>query len=50
MKYQSLAIAQPESLIFGTAPHPLATRSGMVIAKHLAVADREKFLPAAYGF
>ncbi|MBN8458106.1 MAG: methanol--corrinoid methyltransferase [Verrucomicrobia bacterium] len=31
MKYQSLAIDRPESLVFGSAPHPLATRSGMVI-------------------
>jgi len=31
MKYQSLAIDKPESLIFGSAPKPLTTRSGMVI-------------------
>jgi methanol--5-hydroxybenzimidazolylcobamide Co-methyltransferase len=31
MKYQSLAIERPESLVFGHAPHPLTTRSGMVI-------------------
>jgi len=31
MKYKSLAIDTPESLVFGTAPHPLTTRSGMVI-------------------
>jgi len=31
MKYQSLAIETPESLVFGTAPKPLKTRSGMVI-------------------
>jgi len=31
MKYQSLAIEKPESLVFGSAPNPLATRSGMVI-------------------
>ena len=31
MKYKSLAIDNPESLVFGTAPYPLATRSGMVI-------------------
>lgn len=31
MKYQTLAIDKPESLVFGTAPKPLKTRSGMVI-------------------
>lgn len=31
MKYTSLAIDKPESLVFGTAPKPLTTRSGMVI-------------------
>ena len=31
MKYTSLAINDPESLVFGTAPKPLTTRSGMVI-------------------
>ncbi len=31
MKYHSLAIDNAESLVFGSAPHPLATRSGMVI-------------------
>ncbi|MEI8312638.1 MAG: methyltransferase MtaB domain-containing protein, partial [Verrucomicrobiota bacterium] len=31
MKYTSLAIDTPESLVFGTAPKPLTTRSGMVI-------------------
>jgi len=31
MKYTSLAIDKPESLIFGSAPKPLTTRSGMVI-------------------
>lgn len=31
MKYTSLAIDNPESLIFGSAPKPLTTRSGMVI-------------------
>jgi len=31
MKYNSLAIDDPLDLIFGTAPHPLTTRSGMVI-------------------
>jgi methanol--5-hydroxybenzimidazolylcobamide Co-methyltransferase len=31
MKYQKLAIDNPADLIFGAAPHPLTTRSGMVI-------------------
>ena len=31
MKYKSLTIEQPSSLVFGSAPHPLTTRSGMVI-------------------
>jgi methanol--5-hydroxybenzimidazolylcobamide Co-methyltransferase len=31
MKYQSLAIEDPAALVFGSAPRPLATRSGMVI-------------------
>lgn len=31
MKYQSLAIPTPEALVFGSAPKPLTTRSGMVI-------------------
>jgi len=31
MKYQSLTIDRPEALVFGSAPHPLTTRSGMVI-------------------
>ena len=31
MKYDSLMISDPADLLFGTAPHPLATRSGMVI-------------------
>jgi len=31
MKYTSLAIDDPAELIFGLAPHPLTTRSGMVI-------------------
>jgi methanol--5-hydroxybenzimidazolylcobamide Co-methyltransferase len=31
MKYRSLAIDNAASLVFGSAPHPLATRSGMVI-------------------
>lgn len=31
MKYNSLKIDDPADLLFGAAPHPLATRSGMVI-------------------
>jgi methanol--5-hydroxybenzimidazolylcobamide Co-methyltransferase len=31
MHYQSLAISDPAELIFGLAPHPVTTRSGMVI-------------------
>ncbi len=31
MLYQSLAISDPAELIFGVAPHPVTTRSGMVI-------------------
>lgn len=31
MKFSSLSIEQPASLVFGSAPKPLATRSGMVI-------------------
>ncbi|MDD5260378.1 MAG: methyltransferase MtaB domain-containing protein [Methylacidiphilales bacterium] len=31
MKYNSLAISDPAELIFGIAPHPLTTRSGMKI-------------------
>lgn len=31
MKFQSLAIDTPEALVFGSAPKPLATRSGMTI-------------------
>jgi len=31
MKYHSLAIDNPASLVFGSAPNPLTTRSGMVI-------------------
>ena len=31
MKYDSLAINDPADLLFGVAPHPLTTRSGMVI-------------------
>jgi methanol--5-hydroxybenzimidazolylcobamide Co-methyltransferase len=31
MKYKSLKINDPADLLFGSAPHPLATRSGMVI-------------------
>lgn len=30
-RYTRLAINRPEDLIFGTAPHPLATRMGMVL-------------------
>lgn len=31
MKYTSLAIARPEDLMFGRAPHPLRTRRGLLI-------------------
>jgi methanol--5-hydroxybenzimidazolylcobamide Co-methyltransferase len=31
MRYRSLAINDPAELIFGSAPHPLRTRNGMVI-------------------
>ena len=31
MKYDSLMISDPAGLLFGGAPHPVATRSGMVI-------------------
>ena len=31
MKYKSLAIENVEELVFGKAPHPVTTRSGMVI-------------------
>ncbi len=31
MKFTSLAIAKPEQLVFGVAPKPLSTKSGMVI-------------------
>ena len=31
MHYKSLAISDPADLIFGLAPHPVTTRSGMLI-------------------
>ena len=31
MLYKTLAIKDPSELIFGIAPHPVTTRSGMVI-------------------
>ena len=46
MKYQSLAIDNPESLIFGSAPRPLATRSGMVIGGGQVYPELNFTLPA----
>ncbi len=46
MKYQSLAIDRPESLVFGSAPHPLTTRSGMVIGGGCVYPELNFTLPA----
>ena len=45
MHYTSLAINDPLDLIFGVAPHPLTTRSGMVIGGGLVYPELNFTLP-----
>jgi methanol--5-hydroxybenzimidazolylcobamide Co-methyltransferase len=46
MKYTSLAIEDPIDLLFGCAPHPLTTRSGMVIGGGIVYPEINFTLPA----
>jgi methanol--5-hydroxybenzimidazolylcobamide Co-methyltransferase len=46
MHYQSLAIAEPGELIFGSAPKPVTTRSGMVIGGGTVYPELNFTLPA----
>lgn len=48
MKYKSLAISQPENLRFGTAPHPLKTRRGMVIGGGQVYPELNFTLPSMF--
>lgn len=45
MKYKSLAIQDPHSLIFGQAPHPVNTRSGMSIGGGIVYPELNFTLP-----
>ncbi len=46
MKYTSLAIDNPRNLLFGSAPHPVATRAGMLIGGGLVYPELNFTLPA----
>jgi len=46
MKFQSLAIEDPSALVFGSAPRPLTTRSGMVIGGGRVYPELNFTLPA----
>ncbi len=44
-RYSSLAIADPDDLLFGVAPHPLRTRSGLSIGGGLVLPELNFTLP-----
>ncbi len=45
MRYASLAITDPRQLIFGTAPHPVTTRRGLVIGGGIVYPELNFTLP-----
>ena len=45
MKHTSLAISDPHDLIFGKAPHPVSTRSGMSIGGGMVYPELNFTLP-----
>lgn len=45
MKYTSLTISDPDQLIYGTAPHPITTKHGMVIGGGMIYPELNFTLP-----
>lgn len=45
MRYKDLAISNPDNLIFGTAPHPIKTKRGLIIGGGLVYPELNFTLP-----